>query len=60
MGEDLALEKIGFYDAMASFGEPTSVAYSAVYDELAISVKSSDPLTKGKVYIVRSVEDWIG
>lgn len=59
LGDDLSLSKIGFYDTMASFGEPTSVAYSDVYDELAISVKSFNPLTKGKVYIVQSVEDWI-
>lgn len=51
---------IGFYNSMSTFGEPTSVAYNSVYDELAISVTAFDPLTKGQVYIVSSVESWIG
>lgn len=60
LGEDLNPEMVGFYDSMSSFGEPTSVAYNDVYDELAISVKSSDPLTRGQVYIISSVKDWMG
>lgn len=36
-----------------------SVAYNPKYDELAITVKPEDPLTKGKLYIVTDVEKWI-
>ena len=58
--EDLSPAIVGFYNTTATFGDATSVAYNPVYDELAISVRAHDTLTKGKVYIVSSVEDWIG
>ena len=57
---DLSPAVVGFYNSTATFGEPTSVAYNPVYDELAISVKAFDTLTKGQVYIVSSVEGWMG
>ena len=50
---------VGFYDSMKDFGTPNSVAYSPVNDELAIAVAAHDVLTKGQVYIVSSVEDWV-
>ncbi|CAN0128269.1 unnamed protein product, partial [Ascophyllum nodosum] len=50
---------VGFYNATATHGEATSVAYNNVYDELAISVKAYDELTQGQVHIISSVEDWI-
>lgn len=50
---------IGFYNATATHGESTSVAYNDVYDELAISVAAYDPLTLGQVHIISSVEDWV-
>ncbi|CAM9455187.1 unnamed protein product [Scytosiphon promiscuus] len=59
LGEDLSLSEIGFYSTMVPFGEPTSVAYNSVYDEVAISVKSFDPLVKGRVYIFKSASEWI-
>ncbi|CAB1115103.1 unnamed protein product [Ectocarpus sp. CCAP 1310/34] len=59
LGDDLSLSELGFYNSMAAFGEPTSVAYNPVFDEVAISVKAFDPLTKGRVYVVKSSEDWI-
>lgn len=59
LADDMSLAKIGFYDTMSSFGEPTSVAYSTVNDELAISVKAQDPLTRGQLYVVSSVEAWM-
>lgn len=58
--DNLDMEELGFYGSMVSFGNPTSVAYSAVYDELAIAVAAADPLTKGRVYIVDDVEKWVG
>lgn len=60
VGDDLSPYMIGFYDTMLTFGAPTSVAYNSVYDELAISVTAYDPLTKGQVYVISSVENWIG
>lgn len=57
--DDLSVSELGSYDSMTAFGNPTSVAYSDTYDELAISVAAADPLTKGRVYIVSSVENWI-
>ncbi|CAN0162374.1 unnamed protein product, partial [Ectocarpus fasciculatus] len=60
LGDDLSLSELGFYSSMVTFGEPTSVAYNSVYDEVAISVKAFDPLTKGRVYVVKSSDDWIG
>lgn len=59
LGEDLSLSEIGFYTSMVPFGEPTSVAYNSVYDEVAISVKAFDPLVKGRVYIVKSASEWM-
>ena len=50
---------VGFYNATATHGEATSVAYNKVYDELAISVAAYDELTQGQVHIISSVEDWI-
>ena len=57
--DDLVPDPIGFYNDTAVHGEPTSVAYNDRWDELAISVKAEDPLTKGKVYIVSDVASWI-
>eukprot|EP00903_Cladosiphon_okamuranus_P012016 g11282.t1 len=59
LGDDLSPSEVGFYTSMVEFGEPTSVAYNAKRDEVAISVKSFDPLTKGRVYVVPSLDDWI-
>ncbi|CBJ25800.1 alkaline phosphatase [Ectocarpus siliculosus] len=59
LGDDLSLWELGFYDSMTTFGEPTSVAYNPVFDEVAISVRAFDPLTRGRVYVVKSCEDWI-
>eukprot|EP00752_Nemacystus_decipiens_P017246 g15450.t1 len=59
LGDDLSPSQIGFYTGMVEFGEPTSVAYNAVRDEVAFSVKAFDPLTKGRVYVVPSADDWI-
>lgn len=59
IGEDLSPTMLGAYSGMMDFGTPTSVSYSENYDELAISVASEDPLTKGRVYVVSSVEDWV-
>ncbi len=59
VGEDLSPSQVGFYTSMIDFGEPTSVAYNAKRDEVAMSVKSEDPLTKGRVYVVPSVDEWI-
>ena len=36
-----------------------SVAYNPRYDELAITVKPEDLLTKGKVHIVSDVRRWL-
>ena len=44
---------------MVDFGEPTSVAYNAKRDEVAFSVKAFDPLTRGRVYVVQSADEWI-
>ena len=60
INDDLSPAVVGFYNSTATFGQPTSVAYNPVYDELAISVRAHDALTRGQVYIVSSVEDWIG
>lgn len=59
LGDDLSPVQLGSYTSMVDFGSPTSVAYSSEYDELAISVANPDPLTKGRVYIVSSVEGWV-
>lgn len=59
LGDDLSPSEVGFYSSMVDFGEPTSVAYSAKNDEVAFSVKSFDPLTKGRVYVVPSADDWV-
>lgn len=59
LGDDLSPSQIGFYASMVDFGEPTSVAYNAKRDEVAISVKAFDPLTKGRVYVVPSADEWI-
>ena len=44
---------------MIEFGEPTSVAYNPIRDEVAISVKAFDPLERGRVYVVQSADEWI-
>ena len=44
---------------MVDFGEPTSVAYNAKRDEVAFSVKAFDPLTRGRVYVVQSADEWM-
>lgn len=59
VGDDLSLSELGFYNSMVAFGEPTSVAYNSVFDEVAISVKAFDPLTRGRVYVIKSADDWI-
>lgn len=59
LGADLSPYFVGIYNSTVSFGGTTSVAYNPVHDELAIAVSAYDPLTKGAVYIVSSVEDWI-
>lgn len=59
LNDDLGVDEVGFYDSMITFGNPTSVAYSGEYDELAFSVAAEDPLTKGRVYVVSSVDDWV-
>lgn len=59
VGDDLSPSEIGYYGSTTDFGEPTSVAYNPVYDEVAFSVKSLDPLTKGRVYVVPSFDEWM-
>lgn len=59
LGDDLSPSEVGFYSGMVDFGEPTSVAYNAKRDEVAFSVRAFDPLTKGRVYVVPSADDWI-
>lgn len=59
LNSSLGVDLLGTYEAMSDFGSPTSVSYSETHDELAISVASEDPLTKGRVYIVSSVDSWV-
>lgn len=59
LSKQLKPKKVGYYDSVTDDGRPTGVAYSEVNEELAISVSPTDPLRKGKLYIVSDVEKWV-